>query len=365
MDFTISEEEKDITALANQILSDNVSPESLHQYDDRETTRFDDKLWAQLAESGLLGIAISEAHGGMGFGFGHLSLLIEECGRVLAPVPVVPTCLSAMAIQQFAGEAESSILGEVVNGKAIISAAIHEDVNEDIYAPTCEVSGGKLTGTKHGVPYFDQAQSLLVVASENGEAGLYLVDPTDATAQGTPLWSTTMEPQCYVTFAGTPATKIGDADAVNWFLERYIISLCSYQVGACDKMLKLTAEYTTERQQFGVPIASFQAVGHRAANCYIDSTCLRLVVQQAVSRLDAGEDAATAVNVAKSWCGDASHRISTTTQHLHGGMGVDRDYSLWRYALWAKQNELQLGSANYHLRQLGDAIAAGDFNIDP
>ena len=83
------------------------------------------------------------------------------------------------------------------------------------------------------------------------------------------------------------------------------------------------------------------------------------------SRLDAGEDAATAVNVAKSWCGDASHRISTTTQHLHGGMGVDRDYSLWRYALWAKQNELQLGSANYHLRQLGDAIAAGDFNIDP
>ncbi len=364
MDFTITDEERDITTLASQILTDNVSPQDLHQYDSRDITRFDAALWGQLAESGLLGIAISEDHGGMGFGFGHLCLLIEECGRVLAPVPVVPTCLSALAIQQFGGAADSAVLADVVSGKAVLSAAIHEDCNDDIYAPTCEVAAGRLTGAKHGVPYFEQAQSLLVVAVEGGETGLYLADPAHESAQGTALWTTTMEPQSYVTFAGTPARKLGDAAAVTWFLERYITALCAYQVGACEKMLRLTAEYTTERQQFGVPIASFQAVGHRAANCYIDATCLRLVVQQAVSKLDAGEDAATAVNVAKSWCGDASHRISTSTQHLHGGMGVDRDYSLWRYALWAKQNELQLGSTTYHLRQLGDAIAAGDFDID-
>ena len=91
----------------------------------------------------------------------------------------------------------------------------------------------------------------------------------------------------------------------------------------------------------------------------------KLVTQQAVSLLEEELDATTAVNVAKSWCGDASHRVSLSTQHLHGGMGVDRDYPLWRYALWAKQNELQLGSTTYHLGLLGDAIAAGDFDIDP
>ena len=364
MDFTITEEQRDISTLAGQILADQVSPEDLHQYDSRETPRFDSALWAQLADSGLLGIAVGQDQGGMGFGYTELCMLIEECGRVLAPVPVIQTCIGAMAIAQHGDESDKAILGDVVAGKRIIAAAVHEDGNEDIYAPTCKVADGKLTGSKHGVSYCEQAQALLVVATEGGEAGLYEVDPTDSSAQATALWSTTMEPQCYVTFAGTPAKKIGGADAVTYFLERYIIALCAFQVGACEKMLKLTAEYTTERQQFGVPIASFQAVGHRAANCYIDSACLRLVVQQAVSKLDAGQEAAASVNVAKAWCGDASHRISMTTQHLHGGLGVDRDYALWRYALWAKQNELSLGSTNYHLRQLGDAIAAGDFDID-
>lgn len=364
MDFSITEEQQDIVGLASQILGEEVNPEHLHRYDSREVPRIDEALWQQLAESGLLGVAIGEAQGGMGFGIVELSMLFEECGRVLAPVPTIPTCVSALAMQAFGDESDSRVLADIVTGKHIVGVAVHEDCNDDVYSPTCEVSGGKLTGSKHGVSYFAQAQTLLVVASEAGETGLYIVDTTDGAVTGTALWATTMEPQSFVTFSGAPAKKLGGADAVRWFLERYTVALCAFQVGACEQMLKLTAQYTSEREQFGVKIASFQAVGHRAANCYIDSTCLRLVVQQALSKLDAGVDATVAVSVAKSWCGDASHRISTTTQHLHGGMGVDRDYSLWRYALWAKQNELQLGSTTYHLKALGEAIAAGDFDLD-
>ncbi len=364
MDFTITEEQQDIQSLANQILTDQVTPETLHAYDDRNNERYDGRLWSQLADSGLLGITIDADKGGMGFSFNELSLFLEECGRVLAPVPALPTLVSAMAVQKFGNDELQAMLGGVVSGEVVLTAAIEEPGNQDAYAPTCTVSNGQLNGIKQGVAYVNQATRLLVVANESDKVGLYVVDPKDASIASTALWSTTFEPQAHLTFSNTPAEKIGGQEAVTYLLQHYTVAMCAYQVGACEQMVKLTSTYTSEREQFGVKIATFQAVGHRTANCYIDAKCLKLVTQQAVSILAEGGDAALAVNVAKAWCGDASHRISYAAQHLHGGMGVDRDYSLWRYALWAKQNELLLGHTTYHLEQLGDAIAAGDFDID-
>jgi len=89
-----------------------------------------------------------------------------------------------------------------------------------------------------------------------------------------------------------------------------------------------------------------------------------LITQQAIDRLVNGCDARAEIHAAKMWLGDASHRTSYATQHLHGGMGVDRDYPLWRFALWAKQNELTLGSSTQHQIKLAELIAAGDYDID-
>ena len=98
-----------------------------------------------------------------------------------------------MAIGKFGDEAAKSILGEVVAGNAVITAAIQESCNEDFYAPTCTVEDGKLTGEKHGVPFFAQANSLLVVAKEGDEIGLFVVDPRASSIESTALMSTTME----------------------------------------------------------------------------------------------------------------------------------------------------------------------------
>jgi len=362
MDFSQTEEQKDIQTLANQILSDQVTVETLHKFDHRDVARYDGKLWAQLADSGLLGITIPANKGGMGFGFNELALFIEECGRVLAPVPVIPTLISAMSLQQ-CGEQE--LLGGVASGEVVLTVAFNEVTHEDMLAPKTTFSGGKLNGVKQCVPYVDFATRMLVVAAEGGKPALFMVDPKDSSIQKTSLWSTTYEPQHVLTFKNTPAKKIGGEAAVKYLVDHYTMALCAYQVGATEKMVQMTAKYTSEREQFGVKIASFQAVGHRTANCYIDAKCLKLVTQQAVSLLAEGKNASTAINVAKAWCGDAGHRISFAAQHLHGGMGVDRDYPLWRYCLWAKQNELMLGHSTYHLEKLGDAIAAGGYDIDP
>ena len=364
MHFGLSEEQKDIQTLANQILGEQVTPEALHQYDMWKQERFSGALWSQLADAGLLGIAIPEANGGMGFGFSELTLFIEECGRVLAPVPVVPSLISAMAVHKFGNAELQSMLGGVASGEVVLTAAFHEENTFDAYEAQLQASNGKLTGIKLCVPYANIATRMLVVARDNNEVALFIVDPKDTSIKLTALKATTFEPQYIVEFNGTPAQKLGDKTAVKYLVERYTAALCAYQTGAAEKMVQMTAKYTSEREQFNVKIASFQAVGHRVANCYIDAKCLKLVSQQAIELLAQELDATRQLHSAKIWLGDAAHRISYATQHLHGGMGVDRDYPLWRFALWAKQNELMLGSSTQHQIALGNLIAAGAYDID-
>ncbi len=364
MNFGLSEEQKDIQTLANQILGDQVTPEELHKYDMWKQERYSGALWSQLADAGLLGIAIPADNGGMGFGFAELALFIEECGRVLAPVPAVPSLISALAVHKFGNAELQAMLGGVATGEVVLTAAFHEENTFDAYTPNIEVKSGKLNGKKLCVPYANIATRMLVVAKENNAIALFIVDPKDASVKLTALKASTYEPQFIVEFSNTPVQKLGGADAVKYLVERYTAALCAYQVGAAEKMVQMTAAYTSEREQFNVKIASFQAVGHRVANCYIDAKCLKLVTQQAIELLAHEVDATRQLHAAKMWLGDAAHRISYATQHLHGGMGVDRDYPLWRFALWAKQNELMLGSSTQHQIALGDLIAAGAYDID-
>jgi alkylation response protein AidB-like acyl-CoA dehydrogenase len=126
----------------------------------------------------------------------------------------------------------------------------------------------------------------------------------------------------------------------------------------CAEALRLTAEYTKNREQFGKPIASFQAVGHRAADAYIDTETIRLTAWQACWRLGAGLPAKEEVAIAKFFAAYGGQRVVHAASHLHGGVGVDRDYPLCRYFLAAKQLELALGGATHQLLRLGKMIAA-------
>jgi alkylation response protein AidB-like acyl-CoA dehydrogenase len=148
------------------------------------------------------------------------------------------------------------------------------------------------------------------------------------------------------------------AAIVDWIVERATAALCSIATGVCEQALKMTAEYTKTREQFDRPIATFQAVGQRAADAYIDTEAIRLTALQAAWRLEEGLPAATEVAVAKFWAADGGQRVVHAAQHLHGGIGVDRDYPLHRYFLWAKELELTLGGATPQLLKLGEILAA-------
>ena len=134
-------------------------------------------------------------------------------------------------------------------------------------------------------------------------------------------------------------------------------ALCVQEAGACASALDLTAEYTKTHVQFDKPIATFQAVGQRAADAYVDTEAIRLTAWQAASRLAAGLPAAAEVAVAKYWAAEGGQRVVHAATHLHGGVGVDRDYPLHRYFLLTRQIELTLGGANESLRRLGRLLA--------
>lgn len=371
MNFELTEEQSEIQALARKILEDYCSNEQLREFDSAE--RFNADLWQQLAETGLLGLGIGEQYGGMGFDFETLCLLLEEVGRAVAPIPVLPALvLAGLSIQNYGSDAvKQAILPGIASGDVFVTAALFEAVNYTLQPSRLQAKqdgdSWRLNGDKQFVPFAECADYILSSASIDGEPALFLLERKAAGLSFDVHTSTAGENQCSVSFSDVKVDAErclvqGEAAvaALNVLENAATAAACAQMLGVCDAMLRLTASYTSEREQFGVKIATFQAVGQRAADCYIDVECLRLVTQRAVYAVDHCDEAEAteACLIAKIWAGDAGHRVSHAAQHLHGGMGVDRDYSLWRYCLWAKQLELFLGGSAELTEKLGENIAA-------
>jgi alkylation response protein AidB-like acyl-CoA dehydrogenase len=222
-----------------------------------------------------------------------------------------------------------------------------------------------LSGTKLCVPAAQIAHRVLVPAATSPETvGVFLVDLTAAGVAATSLDTTSGQPEARLDLRRVPvgmADVLGDPTGgrsiVAWLLERAHAALAAVALGCCEEALRLTSDFVKMRKQFDQPIAMFQAVAHRAADAYIDTEGIRLTVWQAASRLAAGESAQVEVALAKFWAAEAGHRIVHAAQHLHGGIGVDRDYPLHRYFLYARQLELTLGGATAQLRTIGRWLA--------
>ena len=250
----------------------------------------------------------------------------------------------------------------------MLSSALEEYQNDDPASPATSakaVDGGfALSGSKLCVAAATRAARILVPATTGDELLVVLVDPQAAgvtlnaqvVTSGETLHELVLE---NVQVAAGDVVARGDEAlaAMHWARAATRTALSAMALGLCDKMMRITGQYTSEREQFGRAIATFQAVSHRVADCYIDVESLRLVTQQAASLIDQERPAEEAANMAKIWCGDVTHRVSQAAQHCHGGTGVDRDYILFRYCLMARQIELSAGNSARLAGELGQSIA--------
>jgi alkylation response protein AidB-like acyl-CoA dehydrogenase len=371
VDFSLSEEHQAVADLTRQILDGQVTQERLKEVE-AGADLWDRRAYTELAKANLLGVALPEAFGGSGLGFLAAAVILEQIGRAVAPVPFLATVvLGALPIAEFGSDAQRQrLLPPAISGEAVLTAALVEPGTEaDRPMTTASRAGGgwRLDGVKVCVPAGSVASTILVPARTTaaGGIGVFLVDADAGGLTRTPVDTTNRQPETHLDLDGVvvPDDAVlgepeGGAALLTWILERATAGLCATAAGVCEVALRKTAEYTKTREQFDRPIASFQAVGQRAADAYVDTEAIRLTAWQAAWRLDAGMPASVEVAVAKYWAAEGGQRVVHAAQHLHGGIGVDRDYPLHRYFLWAKQLELTLGGSTRQLLRLGAILAA-------
>lgn len=378
MDLSLTDEQTALRDLARDVLTSGSTPERLAALEAGDTW-LDEPLWSQLADSGLLGAALPEEHGGGGATFLEVVQLLEQVGATAAHVPVWATLvLGALPLARFGTpEQQARDLPDVAAGRAVLTAALVEpagDPRRPALTATRDGDGWVLEGQKTCVPAGPLARRILVPTrveggSPGGDVAVFLLDPASPGVTLTPQVATHGEPQAQLAVAGV---RLSDADllggpeqglahgrdVLSWILDRALTGLAAMQSGACATALAMAASYTRTREQFERPIATFQAVGHRLADSYVDVEAIRLTVLQAAWRLVEGLPAADAVAVAKWWAAEGGHRVTHAASHVHGGMGVSLDYPLHRFTLLATYLEMALGGAQHQQLIIGARLAA-------
>jgi 3-oxocholest-4-en-26-oyl-CoA dehydrogenase beta subunit len=372
MDFTFTEEQETISKLARQLFERRASPERLTELEAGDS-RYDAALWKELAAVDLLGTGLPESVGGTGGGFVELGVLLAEVGWSVAPAPAYSTLLlGADPIARHGSpEQQRRFLPGVIDATRILTAGLQEPGRSDPTSPatTARRDGAnwRLDGTKELVPAAQLADTALIPASiDDGttcDVGLFLLATDAPGVDIRPVTTTTGEPHADIFLDGaivSAADRLeGPGDMVSSLYTRALVGLCAIQLGVSDRALRMAAEYATGREQFGRPIGSFQAVQQRMADGFIDVEAIRWTTWHAAWLIAQGRPADRAARIAKFWAAEAGARVAATTQHVHGGIGIDTTYPLHRYFLWAKQNELTLGSASQQLAHLGSTYPEG------
>ena len=381
MNFDFSESQEAVAGLAEQVFSGSAGADRVAEVE-RTDERFDRELWAALAASDLLGVAIGEEHGGLGLGMVETALVLREQGRRVAPVPLWPALvLGALPIAEFGPPAlRDRWLSAVVSGEAVLTGAFSEWGADDARSSSVTAARGDdgswvLNGSKPAVPATGVADVVLVPALVAGEGDRLAVFVVDLDADGVDVaLSETTNRELHGTLTLRDVAVADDAvlggvgsdgpfdgrAIVEWTLGRAQVAVAAVVLGCCEEATAMAAAYTSQREQFGRPLSTNQGVAMRAADCYIDADCMRVTLLQAAWLIDEGRPAAEvadAAAVAKWWSADAGQRVVHAVQHLHGGMGADVDYPVHRYFLWVKQLENTFGGGSRQLAAIGRALA--------
>jgi 3-oxo-4-pregnene-20-carboxyl-CoA dehydrogenase alpha subunit len=375
MDFTPGEAELEVSRLAARVLGgvgrDTPAPAAAAEGRGQQAAPdLDAATWKELAQAGLLALALPASIGGDGLGVAEVAAVLTEVGRQAARVPALATlALGVLPVARCAGpEVQRELLAGVATGDTILTAAIREQSEPMPANPvtTAELDGntGVVTGVKLGVPYAATARWILVPASLPGDGTAVVVVEPGAkgvscrrthSSSGLPEYTVRLEhARVAHVLGGAGADDTAGRDAALPELSRLAVAgACSVADGALAAALELTTGYIRTREQFGRPLATFQAVAQQIADVYVTARILHLATVSACWRLNAGLDASNDVDVAGYWLAEHAPIALRTCHHLHGGIGMDVTYPLPRYSALVTDLVSHIGGASYRLDLLG------------
>ncbi|MCX4665733.1 acyl-CoA/acyl-ACP dehydrogenase [Streptomyces sp. NBC_01381] len=373
MDFTFTEEQQAAVEAAKAVFA-SVAPDGVPSpalTPGAVAEDFDRALWAKLADADLLSLLLDPEYDGAGLDAIALCLVLRESAKVLARVPLLESSAAAYAVQTHGGEElKRRILAPAARGELVLTVAASGRTGHDPaeLAVTARRDGEDwlLDGVQTAVPWAQNAD--IVVVPAHTTAGRSLLALIPRVHEGLTLGEQVSTNGERLGELRLESVRIGAGDVIEadgaWDRLRDLLATgtCALALGLGEGVLRMTGEYTSKREQFGFPVATFQAVAVQAADRYIDLRAMEVTLWQAAWRVSTGASGALPatgdVAVAKIWASDGVRRVVQTAQHLHGGFGSDTDYPLHRYHAWAKQLELSLGPAAAHEEALGDLLAA-------
>ncbi|HEY4451494.1 MAG TPA: acyl-CoA dehydrogenase family protein [Solirubrobacteraceae bacterium] len=332
MDFGFTDDQREIQRTARQLLAERARPERVREH--AEARRTDAALWSELCELGWPGIAVAEEYGGQGLGRIELSILCEELGRSLAPVPFLASVMAATVIEHAGTPAQRERwLPGLAAGETVGALAVAGDGVVDLM-----VSGAEA----HVLVLVEEDGSGRVLAAEEADVTpLESIDPTRSAAR--------------IVAADDAGEALGDACAG---IGRSLVAVSSELVGVCDRALEMTVAYVKERKQFGVPVGAYQAVSHRCAQMLLETEKARATAAFAAWSADADPDGlAEAAAMAKAAASDAGREVTASAIQAHGGIGFTWEADVHWLFKRAQLDAVLLGGAGHHRARLATIMA--------
>ncbi len=377
MDFTRSEAEIEVSKLAARVLSGTSAAADAHATagvhatdgagagaDASSGSDFDTGRWRQLARAGLLSLALPADLGGDELGMQATAAVLTEVGRHAARIPALATlALGALPIARSADSAlKHRLLAGVATGDTVLTAAIREPSDPMPLTPrtSATLTGGgqpgTLTGLKTGVPYAAAANWILVPATVTGETPprtiVAVIEPDADGLSCQRTRSSSGLPEYTLRLDDSPALYVLDGCDAAALYQIAMAGACAVADGALAGALELTTGHVRTREQFGRPLATFQAVAQQIADVYATARTLHLATVSACWRLDTGRDAGQDTDVAAYWLAEYGPRAMRTCHHLHGGLGMDIGYPLPAYSSLLADLVSLVGGADYRLERL-------------
>ena len=318
-----------------------------------------DNSWAALVDGGVIAFGVPERLGGDGLGLPEVATALTEIGRHGTVSPALATLgLGLIPLLELASDEQQDRFLAGLAAGGVLTAALNEPGNSLPERPKVTLSGGKLSGTKVGVPYAEQADWLVV----STDAGVVVVSSKAAGVTLTKTPTSNHSDEYVVTFDGVDVADsdvLADADSVRRVNQLVLATTGAFAAGLVAGALRLTADYVATREQFGRPLSTFQTVAAQLAEVYIASRTIALASTSVVWRLSEGRDADEDLDVLGYWLTSQAPPVMQLCHHLHGGMGMDIAYPMDRYYSTIKDLTRLLGGPSARLDLLGASTMAG------
>ncbi len=335
-----------------------------------------DALWSQMVELGWPALTVPERAGGLGMGTVELAVVVEELGRVLAPGPFVPTVTQLAPIVAEAGsrEQQERFLGGIAAGELTGTLALVEesgsvDAGHITATATPDGDGFVLEGAKETVVEASTADEIAVVARTPGTrgddgVGAFVVsrsdvrlEPIDALDPTRPLARVALDGVRIGADRALGAPGPATAAAVRRAVEVAAMALAVETVGAAQAIFDITLTYAKQREQFGAPIGSFQAIKHKFADMLVALERARATSYFAALTIAEDDDRrALATSTAKAAAGDCAALLAKEGIQIHGGIGYTWEHDMHLYVRRVKSSSLLFGSAAQHRARVADLI---------